>query len=212
LTRLQRCSRNTAHPSTWTRSPLGPTPSTGARDNCNSRGGPTLETGALDGHDNNGNGRGGPPLETDARHDNNGNGDVQGEGNCGGDGNGDSGGDVVVDDDDDDGGSGDNNENGSNEDDNIIGDNDDDSSDDDDNGGNGGDGDGGCVTATVAGIDIDTGKNQLKEAMDNGHRWPRGGGRVHDQRRPWFPHNFLVSFFAFAFCIGCALGATQSVW
>ena len=177
----------------------------GARDNCNGGGGPTLETGALDSHDSNGSGRGGSPLETDACHDNNGNGDVQGEGSCGGDGSGDGGGDVVVT------GGGDNNENGSNEDDNSSGDNDDNSSDDDDNGGNGGDDGGGCDTATAAGIDIDTDKNQLKEAMDNRRGWPRVGGRVHDQRRPWFPHNFLVSFFAFAFCIGCALGTTQSV-
>jgi hypothetical protein len=23
--------------------------------------------------------------------------------------------------------------------------------------------------------------------MDNGRGWPKGGGRVHDRRRPWFP-------------------------
>ena len=57
---------------------------------------------------------------------------------------------------------------------------------------------------------IDTDNNKLKEAMDNGHGRPRGGGRVHDRQRPWFPLNFLVSVTAFAFCKECALGITQS--
>ena len=51
-------------------------PLTGAQDNCNNGGGPTLATGALDDGNGNGKGGGGPALATDACHDNNGNGDV----------------------------------------------------------------------------------------------------------------------------------------
>ena len=122
-------------------------------------------------------------LATDARHDNSENGDVQGEGNCGGGGSGDGGGDKG--DNDNDKGGGDNDDDGSDKDDNGGCDNNDDSSDGDDNGGNGGDCGGGCDTTKAAGIDTDN--NQLKAAMDNGRGWPKGGGRVHDRRRPWFP-------------------------
>jgi hypothetical protein len=75
---------------------------------------------------------------------------------------------------------------------------------------NGGNVGGGCDTAMAAGIDADN--NQLKVAMNNGRGRPRGGGRGHDRRRPWFPCNFRVSFFAFAFCKECGWGTTQSVW
>jgi len=88
-----------------------------------------------------------------------------GEGNCGSGGSGD--------------GDGDNGDN-----DNGIGDNDNDGSDDNNNGGsdnnNGGsngDGAGGCDTAAAVDIDKED-INHLKVAMDNGHGWPRGGGRV----------------------------------
>ena len=87
-------------------------------------------------------------------------------------------------DNDDDKGGGDNDDDGSDEDHNGGCDNDDNSSDGDDNGGNGGDGGYGDTATSVS---IDTDNNQLKAAMDNGRGRPRGGGRVHDRRRPWFP-------------------------
>jgi hypothetical protein len=51
-----------------------------------------------------------------------------------------------------------------------------------------------------------------KRAVDwNGHGQPRGGGRGHDRRRPWFPCDFLVSFSAFAFYKECGWGKTHAV-
>jgi len=99
--------------------------------------------------------------------------------------------------DDKDDGRGDNNDDGSNDDDNGGGDNDDVGSNNNNNGGgdNNDDGGGGWDTLTAAGIDTDN--NQLKAEMDNGCGRPRGGGKVHDQRRPWFPCNFLEIFFCF---------------
>ena len=80
-------------------------PSTGARDNCNGGGGPTLATGALDDGNGDSNGGGDPTLAMDVRGNNNRNRDdnVQGEGNCGGGGSGNDG-----DDDGSGGGGGDN--------------------------------------------------------------------------------------------------------
>jgi len=98
----------------------------------------------------------------------------EGEGNCGGGGSGDGGGDNG---DDDNGGGGDKDNDSSDDNNNGGSDNDNDGSDDNNNGGNRGDGGGGCDTATAVGIDKED-NNQLKVAIDNGRRRPRGSGRV----------------------------------
>jgi hypothetical protein len=182
--------------------------------NCKGGGGPVLvsaleeDNGNNDSNGNNdGNGGVGPLLATDARRDNNENGDVHGEGNCGGGGSGDGGGDNGDNnDDDDDEGGGNNDNHSSDDDDNGGGDNDDDVSDGDDNGGYGGDGGGGCDTdtATVAGI-LDTDNRQQSTKSGNG-QWARTA-----QRSPMVSmlRNFLVSFFAFAFCKELPWGTTQ---
>jgi len=176
--------------------PWGHALATDAHNDCKGGGDPALAIGAHDDSNRNGNSGGGPALATDAHRGNNGNIHVQREGSCGGgvsnNGGGDNGKDDDDDDEDDD--NDDNNDDGSNGDDSGGGDNDDDGSDINVNSGEGGEGGGGCITAMAAGID--TVNNQLK---------------AHDRRRPWFPCNFLVSFFAFAFCKECGLGTTQSV-
>jgi len=52
-----------------------------------------------------------------------------------------------------------------------------------------------------------------KRAVDWNRRGkPRGGGRGHDRRCPGFSCNFLVNFFAFAFCDECGWGTTTLVF
>ena len=86
----------------------------------------------------------------DERRDNNGIGYVEGEGNCGGGGSGDSCGDKG---DDNNYGGGDNDNNSSNDNKNGGSDNDNDGSNDNNNGGNRGDGGGGWDTATAVDMD-----------------------------------------------------------